>query len=53
LYFKAFLESPKDTPSDVVLKITYMNPQIKTFEQEINENMGIAGDREKKPTYWY
>lgn len=48
-----FSESPKDTTADQALKFTYTNPQIKLFEQEIDEELGIKDDREKAPTFWY
>ncbi|KAI6174670.1 putative 39S ribosomal protein L24, mitochondrial [Aphelenchoides bicaudatus] len=50
---ETYIDSPLDTPTNLALQFTYVNPQIKTFEQEINEEFGIKDDQPKKPTYWY
>ncbi|XP_064618873.1 large ribosomal subunit protein uL24m-like [Lineus longissimus] len=42
----------KDTKPDEVIKVTF-EPKLKTFEQEIMEEMGIKEDRKPAKTYWY
>ncbi|MCP9259886.1 KOW domain-containing protein family protein [Dirofilaria immitis] len=42
----------KDTPADVVLEKTY-KPVLKSFEEEIADEMGIQDKRKLQPTYWY
>jgi hypothetical protein len=45
----------KDTPADIVLHKSYM-PKLCTFEQEIEEEMGLEKlpeNPDKPPTYWY
>lgn len=43
----------KDTPPDAVLRCTYV-PKLSTFEQEIEEEMGInKRDEKKHETFWY
>ncbi|PAV66743.1 hypothetical protein WR25_10491 [Diploscapter pachys] len=48
-----YIDCPqKDTPPEDVLKRTYQ-PTLKSFEEEITEEMGIKENRTSKPTYWY
>lgn len=47
-----YKEHPKDTTKKVVEKITF-KPELKTFEMDIMEKMGIKEDRIPKKTYWY
>ncbi|GFY73471.1 probable 39S ribosomal protein L24, mitochondrial [Trichonephila inaurata madagascariensis] len=49
---KYYVEQPKDTPAAEAEKITF-RPKLKTFEQEIMENMGIKENRVPCKTYWY
>lgn len=49
---KYYTEQPKDTPAKAVEEITY-KPKLKTFEQEIMEEMGIKEDRKPSKTHWY
>ncbi|XP_014217106.1 probable 39S ribosomal protein L24, mitochondrial [Copidosoma floridanum] len=42
----------KDTLKAIVEKVTF-KPELKTFEMDIMEKMGIKEDRVQKPTYWY
>lgn len=46
-----FTETDKDTR--VVDMATTFVPQLKTFEMDIAEEMGIEDDRVPKKTYWY
>jgi len=48
----AYLESDKDTKSDVVEKVTFQ-PELKTFEMDIMDAMGIEEKRTPKKSYWY
>lgn len=47
-----YKESDKDTVAKVVEAITF-NPQLKTFEMDIMDQMGIKEDRVPAHTYWY
>lgn len=49
---EAYRDTPKDTPADVVKKVTY-EPQVKTFEMDICDQQGISDDRVPYPMYWY
>ncbi|XP_065200644.1 large ribosomal subunit protein uL24m [Planococcus citri] len=49
---KTYIEQPKDTPADVVQKVTF-EPSLNTFEMEIMKKMNIKEDREPAPVYWY
>jgi len=49
---KAYVDTEKDTKAAVVEAITF-TPQLKTFEMEIMEELGIKEDRIPKKTYWY
>ena len=62
-YFKCLVRSihlflaeveGKDTPAEEVLRLTY-KPRLCTFEQEIEEEMGLEkrSNKERPPTYWY
>jgi len=48
----AYKEQPKDTHPDEVIKVTF-EPQLKTFEMDISDNMGIKEERIPYPMYWY
>lgn len=47
-----YIEKPKDTPGSVVTEISF-KPQLKTFEMDIMDEMGIEEDRIPKKTFWY
>ncbi|XP_063919307.1 large ribosomal subunit protein uL24m [Zophobas morio] len=47
-----YKEQPKDTRADDVVQITF-EPQLKTFEMDIMENIGIKEDRIPPKSYWY
>ncbi|KAK0161814.1 hypothetical protein PV327_008226 [Microctonus hyperodae] len=47
-----YKDQNKDTPKDVVEKITF-KPELKTFEMDLMDKMGIKEDRVPKKTYWY
>ncbi|XP_015109835.1 probable 39S ribosomal protein L24, mitochondrial [Diachasma alloeum] len=47
-----YKEQPKDTPRDVIEKITF-KAELKTFEMDIMDKMGIKEDRVARKTYWY
>lgn len=47
-----YKEADKDTLAKVVEEITF-NPQLKTFEMDIMDQMGIKEDRGPAHTYWY
>lgn len=49
---KYYTEQPKDTTAKVVEEITFI-PRLKTFEEEIMEEMNIKEDRVPCKTYWY
>jgi len=49
---KDYIESPKDTPMKEALRYTY-EPELKTFEQSILDELQIKEDRTPAPTYWY
>ncbi|XP_014476787.1 PREDICTED: probable 39S ribosomal protein L24, mitochondrial [Dinoponera quadriceps] len=49
---KLYVEQPKDTVRDEVLTVTF-KPELRTFEMDIMENMGIKEDRVPKKCYWY
>lgn len=42
----------KDTTEEDVKKITFQ-PELRTFEMDIMEKMGIKEERTRKPIYWY
>ena len=48
----SYVEEDKDTPAVHVQKVTF-KPQIKTFEMDIMENMGIKEERVPYPMFWY
>lgn len=48
----AYIEQPKDTPAKQVTAVTF-TPQVKTFEMDICDEMGIKDDRVPYPMYWY
>ncbi|XP_005991715.1 large ribosomal subunit protein uL24m [Latimeria chalumnae] len=45
-------DGPKDTAVDDALDKTF-KPSLKTFEEEIMENIGIVETRRPKKSYWY
>ncbi|KAJ8872493.1 hypothetical protein PR048_026099 [Dryococelus australis] len=47
-----YRESIKDTRAAEISKITF-EPNLRTFEMDIMENMGIKEDRIPAKTYWY
>lgn len=47
-----YIEQPKDTPAKQVTSVTF-RPQVKTFEMDICDEMGIKDDRVPYPMYWY
>lgn len=47
-----YKEQPKDTVAKVVEEITF-SPELKTFEMDIMDKMGIKEDRVPAKTYWY
>lgn len=49
---ETYKEQPKDTPAKLVSKVTFV-PQVKTFEMDICDEMGIKDDRVPYPMYWY
>jgi len=49
---KLYLEGDKDTKADAVQAVTFQ-PELKTFEMDIMDSMGIQEDRISKKTYWY
>lgn len=49
---KSYNEQPKDTPAKLVNQKTF-DPQSKTFEMDICDEMGIKDDRVPYPMYWY
>lgn len=42
----------KDTTSDSVTKVTY-KPQLRSFEEEVLQSMGISDKRKRAETFWY
>lgn len=48
----SYKEQPKDTTADVIKEITF-KPNLRTFEMDIMENMGIKEDRVPPKSYWY
>ncbi|VDN06301.1 unnamed protein product [Thelazia callipaeda] len=42
----------KDTPANIALEKTY-KPVLKSFEEEIADEMGIQDERKLQPTYWF
>ncbi|XP_015510422.1 large ribosomal subunit protein uL24m [Neodiprion pinetum] len=42
----------KDTPANVVKEVTFL-PELKTFEMDLMDKMGIKEDRTRKPIFWY
>ncbi|CAG9864305.1 unnamed protein product [Phyllotreta striolata] len=48
----SYKEQPKDTMASIVSEITF-KPELKTFEMDIMEKMGIEEDRIPAKTYWY
>ena len=42
----------KDTTEAAVMRVSF-EPKMKTFEQDIFDQMGIKEQRQKAPTYWY
>ncbi|XP_066589749.1 large ribosomal subunit protein uL24m [Prorops nasuta] len=49
---QTYKEKEKDTKKALVVKETFQ-PQLKTFEMDIMDKMGIKEDRIPKKTYWY
>lgn len=49
---KNYKEQPKDTPANLVNEVTF-EPELKTFEMDICEKMGIKDERVPYPMYWY
>ena len=49
---KTYKEADKDTPGDLVNEKTF-EPESKTFEMDICDQMGIKDDRVPYPMYWY
>lgn len=49
---QAYKEQPKDTPAKLVTEVTF-KPEVKTFEMDICEKMGIKDERVPYPMYWY
>uniref|UniRef100_A0A6P7FTD1 Large ribosomal subunit protein uL24m n=1 Tax=Diabrotica virgifera virgifera TaxID=50390 RepID=A0A6P7FTD1_DIAVI len=47
-----YKEQPKDTAADVASEITF-KPELKTFEMDIMDKMGIKEDRIPPKSYWY
>lgn len=47
-----YKEQDKDTLQKELTKVTF-KPKLKTFEQDIMDQMGIKEDRKKAKTYWY
>lgn len=47
-----YKEHPKDTMPDDAAEITF-KPELKTFEMDIMDNMGIKEDRIPPKSYWY
>lgn len=47
-----YKEGPKDTTKKQVEKISF-KPELKTFEMDIMDKMGIKEDRVQKKYYWY
>ena len=42
----------KDTDKNEVSKVTF-TPKLKTFEQDIMDQMGIKEDRQYRKSFWY
>ncbi|XP_012260899.2 probable 39S ribosomal protein L24, mitochondrial [Athalia rosae] len=49
---RLYKAAPKDTEEKEVKKITF-EPELKTFEMDVMDKMGIKEDRVRKPVYWY
>lgn len=49
---RVYVERPKDTVAAEASKVTF-DPQLKTFEMEIMDEMNIVEDRVPKRSYWY
>lgn len=49
---RMYMEQPKDTKKEDILKITF-TPKLKTFEMDIMDEIGIKEDRVPKKYYWY
>lgn len=47
-----YKDQSKDTPANLAEAVTF-KPQLKTFEMDIMDKMGIKEDRIPKHTYWY
>lgn len=47
-----YVEQKKDTTADDLARITF-EPELKTFEMDIADKMGIKEDRFPCKTYWY
>uniref|UniRef100_A0A6M2DC54 Large ribosomal subunit protein uL24m n=1 Tax=Xenopsylla cheopis TaxID=163159 RepID=A0A6M2DC54_XENCH len=48
----AYIDQPKDTDAKLVSSITFQ-PELKTFEMDIMDKMGIKEDRVPAKSYWY
>lgn len=42
----------KDTDKNEVNRVTFV-PKLKSFEQDIMDQMGIKEDRQYRKTFWY
>jgi len=47
-----YLEGDKDTKADIVETISFQ-PELKTFEMDIMDTLGVKESRLPKGTYWY
>lgn len=47
-----YRDQPKDTSANLVNEVTF-EPEAKTFEMDICDQMGIKDDRVPYPMYWY
>lgn len=46
------LATEKDTLEDELLEVTFQ-PKLCTFEDDINNKMGIVETRKRRKTYWH
>jgi len=49
---RVYVEGDKDTKPEAVEAVTFQ-PELKTFEMDIMDSLGIKEDRIPKKTYWY